>query len=345
MDWNKYATEATQYCLHTFWDGDAKRFRPAVPAKTGEMPWDFMWANGVAFSLLAGAARSDARTFRPFLNAFFAGMEGYWSRDARPPGYDAYLSQSGSDKYYDDNAWMVLTFAEAYRLTKDKRYQARAQEALRYVLSGWDDKMGGGIYWREDRKSKNTCANAPGAVAALAVSDADDREDSLAWARRIVAWTQKNLQDPADGLYWDNISVATGTIEKTKWTYNTALMLRAHLDLWRLTKSKPDRDEAVRLAEASEKVFVLQETGAFRDDALFSHLLVEAYLLLWRETKIPWLKARAEANGVFAVTRLKLPDGGYAGSWRTPDTAPGQRKILMPNAATGRLFWCLSQVG
>ena len=344
MDWKKHASDATKYCMQTFWDADARRFRPASPVVSGELPWDFMWGNGVVFSMLVGAARLDNRAYRSYIIAFFRGLEGYWGRDSRPPGYDAYLSQGGGDKYYDDNAWMALTFAEAYRVTNDKRLWLRADETLRYVLSGWDENRGGGICWREDRKSKNTCANAPSAVAVLATITPDNRTERIEWARRIVAWTQQNLQDPVDGLYFDNITVATGTVEKTKWTYNTALMVRAHLDLWRLTKNKTDRDEAVRLAEASEKTFVVPETGAFRDDALFSHLLVEAFVLLWRETKLPWLKARAETNGVFVATRPKLPDGGYGESWCTPNTAPGQRKALMANAATARLFWCLAHL-
>ncbi|MBC8140238.1 MAG: hypothetical protein H7Y38_02215 [Armatimonadetes bacterium] len=342
MDWKKEAEEATQFCLQTFWDAGAKRFRPNT-AKPGALPWEFMWGNGVAFSMLVGAARDNTRVYRPYLSAFFAGMEDYWGRDSRPPGYDAYPANGGSDKYYDDNAWMVLTFAEAYALTRDIRYRIRAEETLAYVLSGWDDRQGGGVCWREDRSSKNTCANAPGAVAALACAPFGDTEGRTAWAKRIVNWTRKRLQDPADGLYFDNVNAATGAVERTKWTYNTALMIRAHLDLWQVTKNRGDRDEAVRLAEAAEKAFVLPD-GAFRDDALFSHLLVEAFVLLWRETKLPWLRSRAEANGAFALTRLKLPDGGYAESWRNPDTKPGQRKALMPNVATARMLWCLAHL-
>jgi uncharacterized protein YyaL (SSP411 family) len=345
MDWNRQADEATQWCLKALWDNKGKRFRSTSPMRPNDLPWDFMWANGIAFSMLVGASRFAPSVYRPYLDNFWVGLEDHWDIDKPVPGYDAYLSKSGDDKYFDDNQWMVLTFVEAYTLTKNRRYLTRAEEVMRYFLTGWDEKLGGGIYWREDRKSKNTCSNGPGAVAALVLARHGDKNARVDWARKIVNWTRKNLQDPADGLYWDNINAFTGAIEKTKWTYNTALMLRAHLDLWQLTKTKSDRDEAIRLAEASEKEFVVPGTGAFRDEANFSHLLVEAYLLLWKETKLPWLKARAEANGEYAVKQLKYPDGGYRTSWKKDarvETNP--RRTLMANASTARLLWCLAQI-
>ncbi|MBC7807639.1 MAG: hypothetical protein H7145_16010 [Akkermansiaceae bacterium] len=345
MDWNRLANEATHWCLQTLWDREAKRFRPASPMAPKDVPWDFMWGNGVAFSMLVGATRFASPVFRPYLDRFWDGMEGYWDLDKPVPAYDAFLSKSGDDKYFDDNEWMVLTFVEAYELTRNIRYLVRAEEVLRYVLSGWDDKRGGGIYWREDRKSKNTCSNGPGAVAVLVLARHGKSKERVEWARRIINWTRKTLQDPSDGLYWDNINISTGAVEKTKWTYNSALMLRAHLALWQLTQSKADLDEAVRIAESSERVFVAPGTGAFRDEANFTHLLVEAYLLLWRETKLPWLKARAEANGEYAAFQLKYIDGGYRTSWKKdPPVEQNPRKTLMANASTARLFWCLAQI-
>lgn len=92
------------FIQRNLWDANAGRYRPAAPAKTGALPWDFMWGNGVAFSALVGGARLDPRTYRPLLDAFFNGLEAYWDKDAPIPGYDAYFaSPTGDDKYYDDN--------------------------------------------------------------------------------------------------------------------------------------------------------------------------------------------------------------------------------------------------
>jgi uncharacterized protein YyaL (SSP411 family) len=344
-DWNAAADAASRWCLTQLWDAEHKRFRPATPKGKDDLPFDFMWANGIAFSMLLGGVQFAPTFYRPYLQQFFEGLEGYWDTKANPNGYDAFLADSGDDKYYDDNAWMVLTFTEAYAHTRDARYLRRAEEAMRFVLSGWDETRGGGIYWRQKpRETKNTCSNGPSATAALKLARFSRKDDYAGWARRIVRWTQDTLQDKAgDGLYFDNIHVDSGKVEKTKWTYNTGLMLRAHLELWRRTKDKAHRAEAMRLAVASEKEFVRAETGAFRDEANFSHLLCEAFLDLWRETHENWLWERAQKNGQFALNHVRDRDGGFWTSWKP---APGQtetRKNLMANASTARLFWLLAE--
>lgn len=344
IDWTQEALGATRWCLDKLWDANAGKFHPASPMDPKALPYDFMWGNGVAFSMLVGATRYDRATYQPYLLKFFEGLDSHWDKWAPIPAYDAYFaSKNGDDKYYDDNEWMVLTFVEGYTLTKDRRLLVRAIETQDYVLSGWDDKLGGGIYWRQDHKSKNTCSNGPGAASALALARHIKRDFYITWAKRIVDWTRKTFQD-TDGLYVDNINVETMKVDRMKWTYNTALMLRSHVDLYRLTGNKADMEEAKRLALASEKFFVRPETNAFRDEANFSHLLCEAYLELYRETKEPYLLKRVEANGQFAVTQLKDKDGGYFTKWDAKPNRNEPRKSLMANGSTARLLWLLADV-
>lgn len=340
--YRKRAEAAQEYIQRNLWDASAHRYHPAAPRDPKALPWDFMWGNGVAFSALVGGMRQDPPKYRPITAAFFDGMNGYWDKDAPIPAYDAYLaSPDGDDKYYDDNAWMVLTFAEAYSLTKDRRYLDRAVATMRYVLSGWDERLGGGIYWRQDKKSKNTCSNGPSATAALALADHLNATHYVGWAKRIVEWTNKNLQTP-EGTFWDNLNLE-GRIEKTQWTYNTALMLRANLGLYRHTKDKAYLAEAQRQARASEKQFVNPQTGAFKDDALFSHLLVEAYLDLYAETKEAYLLNRARANAAFVTKHVLDPtDGGYWEKWNIVPDRKEARKKMIANAGVARMFWLLA---
>jgi uncharacterized protein YyaL (SSP411 family) len=341
-DYRRRAEEVQGWLQRRLWDAKAGLYRPADPPKPGALPFDFMWGDGVAFSALVGGARLDPRTYRPLLEAFFAGLDKHWDRDAPIPGYDAYFaSPTGDDKYYDDNAWMALTFAEAHGITQDKRYLYRTVDVMRYVLSGWDSKLGGGIYWRQDRTGKNTCSNGPAATAALAIAPFVNETYYVNWARRIVDWTTRTLQAP-NGLFWDNVHL-DGRVEKTQWTYNTALMLRANLGLYRATQEKPYLEAAKNMARAAEKEMVNPRTGAFRDDALFSHLLVEAFLDLYRTTGEPYLLDRARANADFAWNVVRDPsDGGYWSKWdRVPDRKE-ERKTLIANAAVARMYWLLA---
>jgi uncharacterized protein YyaL (SSP411 family) len=340
--YRRHAAATMDFIQTNLWDASAHRYHPAFPRDPKSLPWDFMWGNGVTFSALVGGLRYDPAKYRPLMDAFFDGLQGYWDKDAPIPGYDAYLSSpTGDDKYYDDNAWMVLTFAEAYTLTRDRRYLDRAVETMRYVLSGWDEQLGGGIYWKQDHKSKNTCSNGPSATAALALAGHLNRGHYVDWARRIVLWTNKTLQAP-DGTFWDNCAL-DGRVEKTRWTYNTALMLRANLGLYRVMKDKAYLEEAKRQARASEVAFVNPKTGAFKDDALFSHLLVEAFLDLYAETKEAYLLNRARANAAFVTKNLFDPkDGGYWSKWDIVPERREDRKKLIANASVARLFWLMA---
>jgi hypothetical protein len=300
-----------------------------------------MWANGIQFSALVGGLRHNPAKYRPLVDAFFAGMDAHFDTNAIIPAYDAYFSSPGnSDKYYDDNAWMVLTFVEAFERTGDRKFLDRAVKVQRYIYTGWDEKCGGGIYWRQDHTSKNTCSNGPTATAAVALARHISSTYHLDWARRIVAWTNKTLQAP-EGPFWDNIAVANNQIEKTQWTYNTALMLRANIGLYRATKEVAYRHEAQRLAKASVATFINPETGAFRDEANFSHHLVEAFLDIYNETREPYLLQQARNNADFAYTYVRdAVDKGYFTQWKNHPRKDA-RKTLMANASVARLFWLL----
>lgn len=225
----------------------------------------FNWGTGVMLSALNAAAKVDAK-FKPWLREYADASRVYWNDKGPVPGYDVLPCPKPVDRYYDDNAWMVLALVETYEILGDRKYLQWAEESLTYVLSGWDEKLGGGIYWREsDRASKNTCSNGPSAAACLRVADHKVSSTYPETAKKILAWTEKHLRDPADGLYWDNMAL-NGKIEKTKWTYNTGLMLYSN------AKLGMDQKE---LVTASLKHWIDPVTGAANDGGKFVHLWFE----------------------------------------------------------------------
>lgn len=223
---------------------------------------------------------------------------------------------------------MVLTFLEAYELTGEARYLKRAREVLEFVVSGWDEELGGGIWWHQLHKdgTKNTCANGPAAVGCIRLAF-HDKKDAARWigeARRIVAWTNKTLQ-AANGLYSDSINAATGKINTDQLTYNVGLMLRAHLGLYAATGEAPFLDEAKRIGEAARSLFD-PPTGAYRDALKWSHLMVEADLELWRWTQNDVFLQRAASDSArrFATWKKEPP------------------KDLLANASLARQLWLLA---
>jgi rhamnogalacturonyl hydrolase YesR len=291
---------------------------------------DYMWANGVVFSALVGAARHDPKTYRPIMDKFYVAMDGYWDAKAAIPGYEAVLgARHGVDRYYDDNAWMVITYLEAYDLTSDARYRNRASQTLHFVRSGWDEQLGGGIWWHERHKdgTKNTCSNAPAAVGCLRLAQVaahDDVPELVDAADKIVTWTTAHLQD-TDGLFHDRQVVATGEIKHGKLSYNAGLMVRAYLALYRRTGEARYLDQAKRVARAADGLIV-PHSGMYRDGVKFAQFMVEADLELYRQTKENYLIERARKNA-----------DGYYDRWKRQ--APDD---LISNAATARVLWLMA---
>jgi hypothetical protein len=324
-----YASEAREvmvYIQKTFWDAKSGLYnKSAIDRKP-----DYIWREAAIFSALVGAARHDRPAYGPLLSKHFAAMEVYWDTKTPIPAYEPSPTRgNGHDKYYDDNAWLVIAFAEAFQLTREPAYLKRATETARFVESGWDDQLGGGIWWHASHKdnAKNTCANGPAAVGYLCLARLGPRDQSDAWiaaAAKTVDWTVSHLQ-ATDGLFEDRIIVPTGEVKKGKLTYNSALMLRAHLDLYRATGKQEYLEQAKRIGRAADW-FTAKETGVYRDPLKWSHFMVEADLCLYRATGEDYLLTRARTNA----------DAYYA-AWKKEPPAD-----MMSNAATARILWLMA---
>ncbi len=343
-DYQKKAEEATDYIQTHFYDAAAKRYRPSYPVDSKALPYDFMWANGVQYSAVVAAARWNPAKYRRLLIEFSDGMEsGYWDPQAPVPGFNAYCSgPGGMDKYYDDNAWLAISFAEAYKNTHNPIFLKRALETQKFVLSGWDETLGGGIFWKLDHQSKNTCSNSPTAAAALHLVQLTGDKDQLAWALKIRKWLGSKLQD-TDGLYWDCVTIK-GKVEKTKWSYNTAMVIQADLLLYQLQHRPADLREARRMADAGLAYWTDPATGSLQkteNSPRFTVYFCEALLRLYDQTNDrKYVDAvRRHADHGYRVARD--PQGGYWDNWKDGSHRLDERKSLIENAAAARLFWLL----
>ena len=123
-------------------------------------------------------------------------------------------------------------------------------------FSNWNVcPFGGGIYWCEQKKeSKNTCSNAPGAVFALKLFQATQDSTYLKQGKELYEWTKKNLEDPTDHLYFDNIAL-NKKIGRAKFAYNSGQMMQAAALLYQITKQKNYLEDAQNIAEACHKHF------------------------------------------------------------------------------------------
>ena len=148
------------------------------------------------------------------------------------PYYNPGAGGSG-DYYYDDNAWVCIRLLQGYKDLGSKKLLEAARVNLTFLWTGWDDVLGGGVYWYMDRASKNTCSNAPCAIAFLLAYQITGEEVYLERGKMIYDWVNRTLRR-ADGLYADAINVSGG-VNEWKGAYNQATMIYAGSLLYEIT--------------------------------------------------------------------------------------------------------------
>jgi hypothetical protein len=153
-------------------------------------------------------------------------------------------------RYYDDNAWIGLCFAQLHLQTREERWFRRARRVFSFVREGADET--GGIRWVEGRRSRNTCSTAPAAQLALRLRMGGAGPATTAFATTALTWLDTTLQSPG-GLYADRID--RQGVDHTLFTYNQGSALGAHALLGRLSGDEAPLRAAERTAAESLRRF------------------------------------------------------------------------------------------
>lgn len=229
-----------------------------VPVKSGQNPYSFLWGYSATVSAVSAMyeASGDKQWLKVMDGMMLKGLDKYYDNKRLPAAYASYVNTAPqSDRFYDDNIWLGIDMADLYAATGKNDYLKRAEEIWTFVMSGYDDKLGGGIYWCEQKKeSKNTCSNAPASVFALKMYNATKDKKYLDRGLDIYKWTKDSLEDKNDHLYFDHLTLR-GKLGRAKFSYNTGQMLQAAAMLYKITGEKKYLDDAKLMAEAAYNRF------------------------------------------------------------------------------------------
>jgi len=277
------------------------------------------------------------------------GLREYRDEQRTPVGYASYINSApASDRFYDDNIWVGIDFTDSYIQTKKADYLKYAKEIWAFVKSGEDNKLGGGIYWCEQKKeSKNTCSNAPAAVFALKLFEATKEKDYLNEGRRLYEWTKAGLQDPDDKLYWDNIHL-NGKLDKAKYSYNSGQMLQAAALLYKLTKEKKYLMDAQQLAEACLSYFFQTRDGIDfpilkNSNVWFHAVMMRGYISLFEQDGNRKYMDIFAKNLDLAWHKMRDQDGLFDADWTLEK--PKKSKWLLDQCAFVEMYGRLAKFG
>lgn len=235
--WNSSYPNATG----PYWDGDA-----------------VVWGQGGGLSgyvALRGASLGVDRyedKYVALTDRMFNSINRFITSDNRKMAYAVY-PQNGNDRFYDDNVWIGLDMANLYEQTNEQRFLEKAVMVWDYLMTGCDETCGGGVHWKEmngPSVTKHTCSTAPMAVLGCRLYLITDDVKYLDKAKELYEWLLKYLQDPADHLFWDNISPDM-TVSKAKYTYDAGQPMLAASLLYRITGESSYLDEAKTIARSA----------------------------------------------------------------------------------------------
>jgi len=313
----------------------------------------YLWPTSGVFSGVNALLKTTGdKQYRQLLeNDVLPGLEQYFDSVRKPASYQSYIVSAGkSDRFYDDNVWLSLDFCESYMLTKKPEYLKKSIETWKFVLSGWDEQLGGGIYWCEQKKqSKNTCSNAPASVLAFKLFEATRDSAYFNWGIRIYNWTKANLQDSTDYLYFDNKNLSE-KIGRAKYTYNSGQMLQAAAMIYKLTGKKTYLEDAQNIARSAMNYFTEDFTTAegkkirlFKNTGnWFNAILFRGYTELYR------LDGNAEYLGIFRDNMDQLwnhirdKNGLFSKDWKGQKDDP--YKWLLDQASLVEIWGTLAEM-
>ncbi len=208
----------------------------------------------------------------------------YYDPAPPKPGFSDYIMKlKPGERYYDDNEWIGITALDAYARKKQQPDLQLGKMMYDFIMSGHDQVLGGGVYWKEGAaSSKNTCSNGPAVLVALQLYQATKNKEYLDTALKLFNWTNEKLQAPSK-LYYDNIRTKDGSISKPILSYNTGAMLQSNVYLYECTGNKKYLKEANAIADSSLTFFY--GSGKFRDGYWFNAVLLRAYQHLLKYNK------------------------------------------------------------
>ncbi|MBQ4354811.1 MAG: hypothetical protein IJC71_07935 [Clostridia bacterium] len=132
-----------------------------------------------------------------------------------------------SNEYNDDIAWMCIAYARIYLLTGEEVYLTISKNNFDAMYKrAYSDDLGGGLFWRTDNQTKNSCINCPASIAACLLGKALGDDSYYEKAKGLMDWEFAHMYDSSSGAVYDSYNLKG---EKNKWasTYNQGTFIGA----------------------------------------------------------------------------------------------------------------------
>jgi hypothetical protein len=285
--------------------------------------------------------------YKPYQDSLVMGIAQYLDTVRKPAGYQAYpVKFEKADRYYDDNGLVGIDYMESYFNTKNPLYLQRAKDVFKFILSGWNDDVGGGVTWLEGHKDqKPACTNGMATLTALKIYEGSKDKFYLEQGKRLYNWMYKTLRDSETGIITNDVKL-DGKQNRIFWTYNTGSLIEAGVMLYRLTGEKVYLKQAQMLAADSYKYYsnVPHNKNLIMNIDLpwFVTVLFRGYEALYRVDGNYKYIAAIEHDVNYAWQTSKDKYGFTTHSWLPRKNELSKPKWLLDEACIAELYARLS---
>ncbi|KAI9647640.1 hypothetical protein NHQ30_004025 [Ciborinia camelliae] len=200
-----------------------------------------------------------------------------------------------NDIYYDDNAHAAQAFISCFQATGEPTFLHQAKDILaKFIIPG--SKTGvpmDGVPWHiSNKRVLAACSTGPAAIAAFRIAAIENNNPFLIeFAEALSDWIRTYLQDPEDGLIWDQLECkedGSEQINRTKWSYNSGFAIHAFTLAYEATKQMYYLEWATEVAEATmnpegelyDHCVPDPSQRMLSDGSFFLHHLVDGYVAL-----------------------------------------------------------------
>lgn len=216
-----------------------------------------------------------------------------------------------SNDFNDDIMWMTIGCARAYEATGQKEYLEQSAKHFDMVFDrAWSEDLGGGLFWKTENKTKNSCINCPAVIAACLLHRITGEEEYMKKALMIYQWQKDNLFG-ATGAVFDAYDIKTG-INQWASTYNQGTFIGAAMMLYQDSGDESYLEDAKLAADYTVNTMfsgqVMNTEGDGRDLPGFKGILARWMGKLVRECGQEQYKDWLEKNAAAAWNNRNAKD-------------------------------------
>lgn len=309
----------------------------------------FLWPFSGVFSATNVLLKIPAvkTKYKSYQDSLVMGVEQYHDTVRKPSGYQAYpVKFEKTDRYYDDNGLVGIDYMESYFNTKNPLYLQRAKAVFTFILSGWNNDVGGGVTWLEGHKDqKPACTNGMATLTALKIYQGSKDKYYLEQGEKFYSWMYKTLRDPATGIIANDVKL-DGKQNLTFYTYNTGSLLEAAVMLYQFTGEKQYLEQAEQLAADSYKYYTgvphNKNLTMYIDLPWFVTVLFRGYEALYKVNGNYQYIAAIEKDLNYAWQNARDQYGLTTNNWTANPDVLKKPKWLLDEACIAELYARLS---